>query len=58
MLAMDAIFGLPRKKVAGVSCEDPLFGSLFFSDQSSVDEFVSSYGNTKDTPSVSTLLVF
>ena len=48
MLAIDAIFGLPRKKSASVGFQDPLFGNLYFSDQSSVDEFVGTYGGTKD----------
>ena len=43
MVAIDAIFGLPRKKSAGSSYQDPLFGSLYFSEQSSVDEFVGTY---------------
>ena len=38
--AMDALFGLPRKKSAGISYCDPLAGNLFFGDQSTVDEFV------------------
>ncbi len=40
VLSIDALFGLPRKKSAGVSHRDPVQGSLFFCDQSSVDEFV------------------
>lgn len=39
--AMDALFGLPRKKSAGISHCDPLTGNLFFGEQSSVDEFAS-----------------
>lgn len=38
---MDALFGLPRKKAAGKSHRNPLHGSIFFGDQSSVDEFVA-----------------
>ena len=38
---MDALFGLPRKKSAGVSHHDPLLGNLFFYNQSCVDQFVS-----------------
>ena len=55
MVAIDAIFGLPRKKSAGSSYQDPLFGSLYFSEQSSVDEFVGTYGRTKDASLVSIL---
>lgn len=39
---MDALFGLPRKRAAGKSFRDPLHGDLFFGNQSSVDEYVSS----------------
>ena len=35
--AMDGLFGLPRKKSAGVSYQEPLLGSLFFGDQFIVD---------------------
>ena len=37
---MDALFGLPRKKAAGVSYREPLHGDLFFNNQSAVDQFV------------------
>ena len=40
MYALDGLFGLPRKKSAGESLRPPLHGSLFFCDQSDVDEFV------------------
>lgn len=54
MFAIDALFGLPRKKSAGMSYQDPpLFGSLYFSEQSSVDEFVGTYGRMKDPSLVS-----
>ena len=43
ILSMDALFGLPRKHSAGYSCE-ALHGSLYFLDQSSVDEFVNHPG--------------
>ena len=43
MLSIDALFGLPRKKAAGVSYRDPLHGNLFFGDQAAVDEHVASY---------------
>ena len=51
--AMDALFGLPRKKSAGVSYREPLLGNLFFGDQSSVDQFVSESQKTKSQSSVS-----
>ena len=38
---MDALFGLPRKKSAGVSFWDPIHGHLFFGQQERVDEFVA-----------------
>lgn len=38
MFAIDALFGLPRKKV---SHRSPLFNDLFFLDQFRVDQFVS-----------------
>ena len=50
--AMDALFGLPRKKSAGVSYQDPLHVDLFFCDQSSVDQFVAESKSTKTTPNV------
>jgi hypothetical protein len=39
--ALDALFGLLRKRCAGFSHRDPLHGSLFFVDQCSVDEHIS-----------------
>lgn len=39
--AMDALFGLPRKKSAGVSYREALHGNLFFCDQVALDQFVS-----------------
>ncbi len=41
ILSMDALFGLPRKKAAGHSFDDPLHGSLLFGDQKQVDDFVA-----------------
>ena len=38
---MDALFGLPRKKSAGVSYREPIQGGIFFEEQSSLDEFVA-----------------
>lgn len=40
ILSMDALFGLPRKLSAGYSHREALHGSLYFLDQTSVDEFV------------------
>ena len=40
---MDALFGLPWKKAAGVSYDEPLQGTLFFGNQLNVDKFVESY---------------
>ena len=53
---MDALFSLPRKKSAGVSYQDPLLGSLFFGDQSNVDQFVAESSKTKPVSSVSSWL--
>lgn len=57
ILSMDALFGLPRKKSAGVSHRKPLFGNLFFHDQSEVDLFVSEYTCSKQGSNVSLHLV-
>lgn len=40
IVSMDALFGLPRKKSAGVSLRQPLHGMLFFEGQDEVDTFV------------------
>ena len=47
VLAMDAFFGLPRKKSAGTSYRDPLHGELFFCRQSPVDLFVEESAMSK-----------
>ena len=47
---MDALFGLPRKKSAGISHRDALHGELFFHSQSDVDEFVAESGHRKSKP--------
>ena len=52
MYAIDGLFGLPRKKAAGVSHRRALQGDLFFCDQASVDEFVKKSSNTKTVPKV------
>ena len=44
---MDALFGLPRKKSAGVSYRGPLMGELFFFDQTEVDQFIALSENSK-----------
>uniref|UniRef100_A0A1X7UAW0 CxC1-like cysteine cluster associated with KDZ transposases domain-containing protein n=1 Tax=Amphimedon queenslandica TaxID=400682 RepID=A0A1X7UAW0_AMPQE len=41
IVSLDAIFGLPRRKNAGISFNDSLHGNLFFACQSEVDEFVT-----------------
>ena len=43
---MDALFGLCRKRSAGVSEREPLFRGIFFEDQLEVDTFVANYGST------------
>ena len=45
--AMDALFGLPRKKVAGHSYREPLHGNLWFGDQLEVDGFVAQSQQSK-----------
>lgn len=56
VLAMDALFGLPRKKSAGSSHRDALHGDLFFGNQAAVDEHVASY-KTKKIDSVGVTVV-
>ena len=55
--AMDALFGLPRKKMAGVSHRQPLHGSLLFCEQSLVDQFVADSEPSKRVPGVSDISV-
>ena len=57
MYAMDALFGLPRKKSAGTSYQDPLHGNLFFCNQSAVDQFVTDNQQPKPTSNVSTFFM-
>ena len=40
VLSLDGLFGLPRRKAAGVSHRDALHGDVFFCEQTAVDEFV------------------
>jgi hypothetical protein len=49
--ALDALFGLPRKKSAGVSYRGPLHGELFFYEQSPVDQFLIECENLKTSSS-------
>ena len=42
--SFDALFGLCRKKAAGSSVCQPLFGTLYFDYQAMVDDFVLNYG--------------
>ena len=37
------MFGLCRKKSSGTSVRPPLFSEVFFEEQESVDQFVTSY---------------
>lgn len=53
MYAMDALFGLPHKKSAGVSYRDPLHANLFFCSQSDVDQFVADSKHSKSSSNVS-----
>ena len=41
--SFDALFGLPRKKSAGVSVTNPVRSGLLFADQQAVDDFVGNY---------------
>ena len=49
MYALDALFGLPRKRAAGVSHRPALHGNLFFCNQDSVDEFVAETDDLKQS---------
>ena len=50
--AIDGLFGLPRKKAAGVSYRRALHGDLFFCEQEGVDDFVKKSTNVKSIPTV------
>ena len=52
--AIDGLFGLPRKKAAGVSHRGALQGHLFFCNQEDVDKFVGKSTNSKSLPKVGT----
>ena len=54
---MDALFGLPRKKSAGISYQSPLYGDLVFLDQSAVDQYVMDYSRPKHLNTVSVFVV-
>ena len=49
---MDALFGLPRKKAAGISHRDPLHQDLFFCQQSDVDVFLAESAQQKASSNV------
>ena len=49
MYALDALFGLPRNRAAGVSHRPALHGNLFFCNQDSVDEFVAETDDLKQS---------
>ncbi len=57
MLAMDALFGLPRKISAGSSFRSPLYGNLLFQDQFAVDQYVHDYPKPKVLDSVSSVMI-
>ena len=46
---MYALFGLPRKRAAGVSHRPALHGNLFFCNQESVEEFVAEENDVKQS---------
>lgn len=46
IISIDALFGLTRKKSAGISHTEPLNGSMYFISQEEVDEFVDNYPNS------------
>ena len=45
MYSIDGLFGLPRKKSAGVSHRSAVHGDYFFCDQAQVDEVVKTSSN-------------
>ena len=53
ILSMDGLFGLPRKKSAGVSHREPFLKDVFFYDQLEVDRFVSENECIKPNQTVS-----
>ena len=53
---MDALFGLPRKRSAGISYKEPLLGNIFFGEQASVDQFVAESNKSKSMSTVSLVL--
>ena len=46
IISLDALFGLPRRKLAGKSYRDALHGHLWFADQEKVDIFVETAQKT------------
>ena len=49
---MDALFGLCRKKSAGISVRSPLQEGVFFECQSDIDKFVEMYPYCKSDSTV------
>ena len=56
-MSIDALFGLPRKKSAGISHRDAIHGDLYFGKQETVDEHVAmaSQKQKKEPTSVCTI---
>lgn len=48
--SMDACMGLTRKKAKGTNVGQPRHGTLVFSDQDDVDNFVDNYTNDATKP--------
>ena len=46
IISIDALFGLTRKKSAGISHTEPLNGNTYFINQVEVDKFVDSSPNS------------
>ena len=57
VMSIDALFGLPRKKSAGISHRDAIHGDLYFGRQERVDEHVAlaSQRHKKEPNSVCTI---
>ena len=53
ILSMDDLFGLPRKKSAGISHQEHVLKDVFFYDQLEVDRFVSENECIKPNQTVS-----
>lgn len=46
-ISYDALFGLCRKKAAGLSVRKPHHQGRYFADQTEVDTFMDSYPSTR-----------